>query len=310
MASTDPSPRVAVVGSYNVGLTMVVPRFPTPGETVLGDSFAEGPGGKGSNQAIGVARLGGEATFVGQVGDDSYADDAFALWEREGVDVTHVTRNPETHTGVGFVIVSEDGENEITVAPGANDALDAAAIDAASSEIAGVDALLCQLEVGDEPIEAAVRTAAAAGVDVVLNPAPARELPAAVLERVDYLTPNQNEARLMLGLDPDADRDDESVAADLRALGVDTVVMTRGAAGALVVTDDGIEAVDSFDVDVVDTTGAGDSFNAALAVALSEGLPIGRATRFACAAGALATTAAEVIPGLPDREAVAALVDG
>jgi ribokinase len=301
---------VVVVGSYNVGLTMTVPRFPTPGETVLGQSFSEGPGGKGSNQAIGVARLGGHAQFVGGVGDDQYGDDAFALWEREGVDVEHVSRTDETHTGLGFVIVNEDGENEITVAPGANERLDADDIGDAAGAVESADVLLCQLEVGDGPIRAAVEAASAAGADVVLNPAPARELPEAILSHVDYLTPNENEARLLLGLDPDDDRSDEAIATGLRELGVDTVVMTRGADGALVVTDDGVTAVPSVDVDVVDTTGAGDSFNAAFAVARGEGEPVVEAARFACAAGALAVTASEVIPGLPSREAVEAALGG
>ncbi|QPV63642.1 ribokinase [Halosimplex litoreum] len=314
MASTDPV--VAVVGSYNVGLTMQVPAFPGPGETVVGHEFAEGPGGKGSNQAIAAARLDAESRFVGRVGADRYGDDAVALWEAEGVDAHAVGKDDSTHTGVGFVIIDEDGENEITVAPGANDRLSAADVRAEASAIETADCLLVQLEIGDDPVRAAVETAAEAGTTVVCNPAPARELPADVLERVDYLTPNEHEARTLAGVDGrggDASESGdevtgEAVARELLDLGVGTVVLTRGGAGALLVSDDGVERVDTPSVDVVDTTGAGDAFNGALAVALAEGLDDRAAVRFGCAGGALAVTASEVIPGLPERGAVDDLV--
>lgn len=310
MANTDvdSGPTIAVVGSYNVGLTMQVPRFPVPGETVIGRGFEQGGGGKGSNQAIAAARLGAESLFVGKVGADRYADDARALWNHEGVIVDNVTEVPESHTGAGFVIVDEDGENEITVAPGANQRLSAADIHDAGRAIDRADALLVQMEIPDEPIRASVEAAADAGVDVVFNPAPAREIAPEILSHVDYLTPNQNEARILVGDDPGAERSDEAVAEELLDLGADTVVMTRGADGALVATDEEIHEIPSWSVDALDTTGAGDSFNGAFAVALAEGRPVEDATAFACAAGALAVTAAEVIPGLPTREAVEALL--
>jgi len=313
MASTDPV--VAVVGSYNVGLTMQVPAFPAPGETVVGREFAEGPGGKGSNQAIAAARLGAESRFVGRVGTDRYGDDAVALWDDEGVDADAVGRDDAAHTGVGFVVVDGDGENEITVAPGANDRLSAAEVRDSAAAIETADCLLVQLEIGDEPVQAAVETAAAAGTTVVCNPAPARELPPGVLERVDYLTPNEHEARTLAGVadgddvtDSDGAITDEAVADELLGLGVGSVVLTRGSAGALLVSDDGVERVATPSVDAVDTTGAGDAFNGALAVALAEGLGDRAAVRFGCAGGALAVTASEVVPGLPGRGAVDDLV--
>ena len=306
---TDDGASVTVVGSYNVGLTMVVPRFPVAGETVIGRDFAEGPGGKGSNQAIAAARLGADASFVGNVGTDRYGDDAVALWEEEAVDTEHVGRDPDAHTGAGFVIVEEDGENEITVAPGANHALDATDVHAASDAIEASDCLLAQLEIRDEPIEAAVEVADEAGVPVTLNPAPARELPESVLARVDYLTPNQNEARILTGREPDADVGDERIARELLDLGVETVVMTRGADGALVVTGSETTRISAPSVPVTDTTGAGDAFNGAFAVALGEGHDVESAARFACRAGALAVTEMEVVPGLPTREDVESMVD-
>lgn len=302
-------PDVAVVGSYNVGLTMMVPRFPVGGETVIGRDFAEGPGGKGSNQAIAAARLGARSSFVGNIGTDRYGDDAVELWESENVDVTHVGRTTETHTGVGFVIVDEDGENEITVAPGANDTLDPELIRTAGDAIERSDCLLAQLEVPNEPIVTAADIATDADVPVVLNPAPARELPSELLENVTYLTPNESEALVLTGRQPDADVDHEQLATELIELGVDAVVMTRGASGAMLATDDAVTTVGAPSVSVTDTTGAGDAFNGAFAVALAEGKPLEQAVRFACRAGALAVTEQEVVPALPERDAVEALSD-
>ncbi|MFB6106416.1 MAG: ribokinase, partial [Halobacteriaceae archaeon] len=297
-------PTVAVVGSYNVGLTMTVPRFPVPGETVSDGEFFEVAGGKGSNQAVAAARLGASTRFVGRVGDDGYAADAREMWAAEGVDDAHVSTDSDEHTGAGFVVVDESGENMITVAPGANHELDADDVRAARDAIADADALLCQMEIPDGAIAAAVEVAAESDTTVVFNPAPARAIPAGVLADVDYLTPNRSEARVLVGADPEADVDDEAVARELLERGVGAVVMTLGADGALVVTERGTERVPTVDVDVVDTTGAGDAFNGALAVALSEGLSVADAAEFACRAGALATTEAGVVPGLPSRDAV------
>lgn len=305
MGSTDTA--VAVVGSYNVGLTMRVPAFPGPGETVIGNEFAEGPGGKGSNQAIAAARFGAESRFVGRIGEDRYGDDALALWDREGVDADGVTRDPAVHTGVGFVVVDDDRENEITVAPGANDRLSAADVRAAEETIRSAESLLVQLEIGDEAVAAAVEIADRAGLNVVCNPAPARELPVSMLEHVDYLTPNRHEARTLV--EGGEGLGDEELARELLDLGVGTVVLTRGAEGALLVTTEGTERMATPDVEVVDTTGAGDAFNGVFAVALAEGRSDRRALRTACAAGGLAVTESEVVPGLPDRAAVEELLD-
>ena len=315
MGSTDPggadgddaSPRVAVVGSYNAGVVFETPRFPVPGETVVGTGFEEVVGGKGSNQAVGAARLGAEARFVGCVGEDRYGEEAVALWDREGVDASAVDR-VEERTGVASIVVADDGENEIVVVPGANGALDRERVEAARKAVAACDVLLVQLEIEDDAVAAAVEVASEAGLTVVCNPAPARELPADVLGRVDYLTPNEQEARTLAGLDPDAQVADADVAARLRELGAGTVITTLGADGALV--DDGTtrERVPAPAVDPVDTTGAGDAFNAAFAVALAEGREPVAAARFGCAAGGASVTAFDVVPSLPDRERVEELV--
>ncbi|MCU4752897.1 ribokinase [Halobacteria archaeon AArc-curdl1] len=294
--------RVTVVGSYNAGFVIDVDEIPVPGETVLGSDFVEGPGGKGSNQAIGVARLGATASFVGCVGDDHYGDEAFDLWAREGVDVEAVERVDDVATGAGFVIVDEDGENAIAVAPGANAELRAEHVENAREQIRNAHVVLCQLEIGDEAVERAVELASEAGVRTVLNPAPARELPAPILESVDYLTPNATEARLLAGHEPDADIPNETVGRELLELGVGCVVMTIGEDGALIITEDDLERVPAPVVDVVDTTGAGDAFNAGFAVALTADHDVTGATRFGCRTGAHCVTAREVIPGLPTRD--------
>lgn len=306
---SNESPKVSIVGSYNVGLTMGVPRFPVGGETIIGQEFAEGPGGKGSNQAIAAARLGAESSFVGKVGLDRYGEQAVEFWESEDVDTTHVTRTAETHTGVAFIIVNEDGENEITVAPGANNALDSKEIQTASDIIIDSNCLLTQLEIPDEPLIAAAEVASDAAIPVILNPAPARELPSSLLENTTYLTPNESEALILTGRDPDAHISHEQLARELIELGVETVVMTQGEAGALLVTDEKLISIDAPSVSVADTTGAGDAFNGAFAVALAEGKPLEDAVRFACRAGALEVTKKEVIPGLPYRDAVEEMSD-
>lgn len=306
---SNESAKVTIVGSYNVGLTMGVPRFPVGGETIIGQEFAEGPGGKGSNQAIAAARLGAESSFVGKIGLDQYGDQAVEFWESEDVDTTYVTRTAETHTGVAFIIVNDDGENEITVAPGANDALGSEEIRTASDVIEGSDCLLTQLEIPDEPLIEAAELASTGSVPVILNPAPARELPPSLLENTTYLTPNESEALILTGRDPDADVSHEQLARELIGLGVNAVVMTQGAAGALLVTEEKLISVDAPSVSVADTTGAGDAFNGAFAVALAEGRPLEDAVRFACRAGALEVTEKEVIPGLPYRDAVEEMSD-
>ncbi|ERG88328.1 MAG: sugar kinase, ribokinase family [halophilic archaeon J07HX5] len=304
MVTDTASPAVVVVGAYNHGVTMRVPAIPVPGETVTGDSYAEGPGGKGSNQAVAAARLGAAVSFVGRVGDDRFGEQARALWDREGV--TAFVETVDKPTGVGFVIVDETGENAITVAPGANDTLDGAAVRATADTVAAADVALVQLEIGDEPVATTVDLAAANSTETVLNPAPARTLPSAVLDRVDVLTPNRTEARALAGLAPDADVADETVAASLLDRGPDAVVLTQGAAGALVHTPSQTTTVPGPSVKVVDTTGAGDAFNAGFAVARAEGTTLADAARFGTVVGSLTCTGSEVIPALPDRATVEA----
>lgn len=296
------NPRIAAVGSYNHDMSVTVPSLPVPGETASGENFQEYAGGKGSNQAIAAARSGGDVAFVGCVGDDRFGEAARALWAEEDIDAT--VRSAETATGVALIHVDEAGENAIAVASGANDELDAETVQLADGNLAASDVFLSQLEIPLEAVTEGVAIATDAGAEVVLDPAPPRDLPDDLLARVSVLTPNESEVRLLAGYDPEADVDDETAARRVLDRGPDAVVVTLGADGALVVSDDGTDEVAPVAADVVDTTGAGDAFNGAFAVARAEGKPLVEATEHGVAAGALACTERGVVPSLPERNAI------
>lgn len=270
--------RVAVVGSYGVGLTFGVERVPDRGETVVGSVFRIDHGGKGSNQAIGAARLGADVDLLTAVGEDAFGAEALALWAAEGVDAQAVVRVP-LPTMAGAILVDATGENRIVIVQGALSALTPEHVDAFAPAIAAADVCLVQLEIPVQTARRALEVARREGVRTVLNPAPAptEPLPAAMLELVDYVTPNESEA---------------AAVGSAR-----NVVLTLGAEGAQLRD----ERVAAFPAAVVDTTGAGDAFNAAFAVALAERRPELDAVRWGCAAGAHMVEHAGVIPGLPAR---------
>jgi ribokinase len=299
---------VCVVGSFAVGLSLRVDRWPVGGETVLGGGFDQGPGGKGSNQAVQAARLGARVELVGCVGADVFGDSALALYEAEGVGTTFLRRTSERNTGVGFIVLDGAGNNRIVLDPGANSLLRPEDVAAARAAYAGSAVVLTQLEIPLEAAGAAMRMGRAAGARTILNPAPARRLPAELLEDVDLLTPNQTEARVLVGLAPEDPCPDDDVCRELLRLGIRAVIMTRGAEGALVVSDDETFASPSHAVDVVDSTGAGDAFNGALAAGLADGLGLDEAVRLATAAGALACTRLGVIDSLPTEAEISALL--
>jgi ribokinase len=329
---TDPTaralpPLVTVVGGYGTGMTVRTARVPERGETIGDAVFSAGPGGKASNQAVGVARLGVRAALISAVGGDTLGKEARPFWDTEGVDHTHVVTVPGTATMVGTILVEPDGENRIIVAPGALDHLTAEHVSAAEPLIAASDLVLISQEVPAAVVVAALQVAHANGVRTQLNPAPGRALPSGCEHLVDVLTPNASEARLLAGLPAADERDDAGARADgdaaddrresdhlldaLRAVyPTATLVLTRGRHGAVVDAADGVTSGSEVrdrrfavpaptGVVPVDTTGAGDAFNAALAVALVQGRALPDAVTFAVAAGAFAITRHEVIPGLP-----------
>jgi ribokinase len=266
--------RIAVVGSYGVGLTFGSARAPERGETVIGTLFRTDDGGKGSNQAVGAARLGAEVAFLTAVGDDAFGDRAGGLWEREGVDAGAVVRSPEP-TMTAAILVEATGENRIVVVPGALSTLMPAHVDAFAPRIADADVLLVQLEIPVETALHALAVGRAAGVRTVLDPAPAPS--EQIAPDADYLTPNESEVRAVSG--------------------GGTLVTTLGERGARI----GDELVRAFPARAVDSTGAGDAFCAAFAVALAEGASDLDAVRWGCAAGAHMVEHPGVIPGLPTR---------
>ena len=288
-----PSPRVVVVGSINVDLVVAVPRLPRAGETVAGGRFARHGGGKGANQAVAAARLGAPVSFVGAVGDDEMGDEAVRALAAEGIDVSGVSRL-EDPTGVALIVVDSAGENQIAVASGANAALVVRDLD-----LSGEGVLLLNHEISASVVAAAARLASGAGWRVVLNPAPARALPDAPIA---VLTPNASEAAELTGCDDPADAAGALVAQTGAA-----VLITLGGEGALLLEPGGApERLPATRVDVVDTTGAGDTVNGALAAELAAGRPLRDAALFALRAAALSTTAAGARGGMPTREQVEA----
>jgi ribokinase len=296
--------KVAVIGSYAVGMTMGCKRFPGEGETVMGRGFQMLHGGKGSNQAIAVARLGGAVVFGGSVGRDDFGSSALRMLKNEGIDTSFVKRAEGAPTGVGIVIVAESGNNEIVIDLGANNRLMPSDIDAMSEAIAGVDLLLVQLEVNPEAVIRAIDIAHGKGIAVILNPAPFQKLPDEAIRKTTYITPNETEAAAMLGVDPRQEQDGRRLAAMLFERYEVNVLVTLGDKGVYVRTQDLDERVPGYAVNVVDTTGAGDAFSGALAVALGEGRPLRDAVRFANCAAGLSVEVEGVVPSLPTRAVV------
>jgi ribokinase len=299
--------RIAVVGSYGVGMTMVLPRVPGAGETVLGGDFARGPGGKGSNQAICARRLGAEVDLLTSVGPDDFGREARELWREEGVRAGHVKTGVKA-TMVGFILLEPGGENRIAVAAGALGELSPEDVEGFATVIREADLCLVSLEIPVQTAVAALRAARAAGTVTLLNPAPASPLPEEAWGLIDLLTPNISEARILAGVGSTSGP--EEIVSALRARFDGSVVLTMGSEGALVDDGRGQTHVPPVAAErVVDTTGAGDAFSAALGVATADGRPLLEAARFAAAAGALAVGAPEVIPALPYRHDVDALTE-
>jgi ribokinase len=302
-------PRLLVIGSYINAMVMEVPRLPQAGETLSGHRFRQTHGGKGSNMAVQAARLGAEVTFVGVIGQDASGDAFLAALAEEGIAANAVRRSGTAPTGTGFIVVDGSGRNMIVIDPGAN--LEFTSVndcERLQPLLAGCGAALAQCEIPLATALEGLAAAKAAGARTILNPAPASNLTACDLSAIDYLTPNETEARVCLGLDPAAPFTEEQLATGLLELGVGAVIFTRGERGALLIARDRRVEQGAYQVVVRDTVGAGDSFNASFATALAEGCDEIVALRFACAAASLSTTRSDTLASYHRRSEVDALL--
>jgi ribokinase len=294
--------KVVVVGSINMDLVVRSPRFALAGETILGHTFDTIPGGKGANQAVAARRMGAEVAIVGRVGDDEFGQTLRRNLAAEGINTECLQITPSESTGVALITVDDNGENTIIVVPGANGRLTVDDIEGARDLIAGADILLMQLEIPLPVVERAAQIASESGVTVMVNAAPARTLPGALLSTVDYLVVNETEALLVAGTTTGSH---EEAARTLLSTGVRNVVVTLGPEGSLLVASDAPSvAVPAYRVRPVDTTAAGDGFAGAFAVALADGAPAAEALRWGNAEGALAVTREGAQPSLPTRSEV------
>ncbi len=301
-------PLVVVLGGINMDLVTLAARFPEAGETVVGRKFLTYPGGKGANQAMAAARMGARVAMVGRIGDDIFGPQAIRSLIGAGVDVSAVGVIPGASTGIAVISIDATAQNRIIQVLGANDTCGAAEAERVIGLLYRASALLLQLEVSVELSLQVAQAAAARGVPVILDPSPVRPLPPAFYSCCDVITPNETDAQALVG-SPVADRESAAQAADaLLSRGIGTVVVKLGPQGAYYATREGGEHLPPFAVEAVDSVGAGDAFNGALAVALAEGRSTSQAVRMAAAAGALAVTRVGAQDAMPSREEVEALL--
>ena len=301
--------KVVVLGVFNADTTYRAERMPRIGETLLGQGFALGPGGKGSNQAVAAGRLGAEVTIITRLGEDAFAEMALALWREAGV-TPAVTRDRGSHTGAAFIFIEAgSGDNAIIIAPGAAGRLCPADLDAQAALIAGADVFLTQLEQPLEAAEHGLRRARAAGVTTILNPAPGRALPPELLALCDYVTPNETEAEEMTGIAVTDAASAEAAAAELVRMGAGAAVITLGARGVLYHAAGESARVPARAVGpVAETVGAGDAFNGGFAAALARGLAPRAALEFASAVAGISVTRPGAAASMPTRAEVEALL--
>lgn len=301
--------KICVPGSLNIDLTVGMERFHQPGETVTGLSFHTFTGGKGGNQAVAAARLGGDVYMVGCVGEDAHGDLYLNTLKKEGVHTDFVEKTNEVATGVALIEVDANGENRIVVVPGANQAVTPDLISRSTDAIENSGVMLLQLETPVESVTHAAAIGKRMGLKVILDPAPARPLSDALLYLCDYITPNETELATLTGLPTDTEEDAIIACSQLIKRGVKAVLHKRGAKGSMLVTKDGARMFPGYRVNAVDTTAAGDTFNAGFAVGLSMDMPVEDAVRLANASAALSTTGMGAQAAMPDLISACALVE-
>ncbi len=299
---------VTVMGSFVADLAFRTGRIPAWGETLMGQSFKLGPGGKGSNQAVAAARAGGKVSFISKLGPDPFGDMARSLYQTEGIDTRFLFRT-QSATGAAAIIVDADkGENAIIVVPGACFEVTTAEVEQARELIAGSSVFVAQLELPLAAVEHGLALAHSLGVTTILNPAPAAPLPASIYPHIDYITPNESETAALTGIPVATLADAEQAASAFLARGVRNAVITLGAQGAYVKNarlKAHVPAVNAGKA--VETTGAGDAFNGGFAVALSEGMDLVAAARFGCVTAGISITRPGTAPSMPTRAEIDAL---
>jgi ribokinase len=294
--------RIVVIGSTNMDMVVKTTHIPVPGETALGGAFLMNPGGKGANQAVSVARLGGEVTFISRVGNDVFGKQSTQAFEEEGIDTSGVIEDNHAPSGVALITVDESGENSIVVASGANLNLSPEDVGTYLKKIPDVGIILMQLEIPMETVKFAARYAAEQGIMLIINPAPSNPQVSELFPLIDIITPNSNEAEMLTGIAvtdlPSARR----AAEKLYQQGVKNVAITLGANGAVLFNQERFHVIPATKVEAIDTTAAGDVFNGALALAIAEGKDLIAAIHFACQAASITATRMGAQSSIPYRK--------
>jgi ribokinase len=295
---------ILVVGSSNTDMVVMTKKLPLPGETVVGGKFFMNPGGKGANQSVAAARLGGRVTFVARIGNDLFGAQALQHFQRENIDTSFVAHDQEHPSGIALIGVDVHGENSIIVAPGANGHLSVQDVDKAFESIHEPAIILIQMEIPKETIELAITTGTRKGCDVILNPAPVQPIDASMLKLLNVITPNESEAEMLTGTRITVSKTARLAALQLHRGGVKNVVITLGSKGAYLHTKSISKLIPAPHVVAVDTTAGGDCFNGAFAVALAEDMAIEKAVNFACHAASISVTRMGAQASLPYRKEV------
>ena len=294
--------KIIVIGSSNVDMVVRTSHLPAPGETILGGEFFMNQGGKGANQAVAIKRLGGNLIFMAKLGNDVLGRQSVGYFKKEGIDTRYIALDEDSASGVALISVDDHAENSIVVASGANMLLNEQDVDKMLEEMCEGDILLMQLEIPLQTVEYAARKAFGKGVKVVLNPAPARSLPKELFRHLYMVTPNRIEAEMLTGIKIANDADVEKVAEEICAMGVKNVIITLGSKGCLIREEGVSYRIDAFKVEPVDATAAGDTFNGALCVGLSEGMDLKQAAVMASKASSIAVTRMGAQSSIPYRE--------
>lgn len=304
MTTMEKTSKILVIGSTNTDMVVMTSHFPSPGETILGGEFLMNAGGKGANQAVAAARSGGEVVFIGKVGKDIFGKNSIKNIQKEGIDVSGISTDPEAASGVAQIIVDEKGENTIVVAPGANHKLNRGDIDNAEDQIRQADIVLIQLEIPVDTILYAAKKANNLGKKVILNPAPATQLPDELFKYLYMITPNESETELLTGIKVTDHPSAAEAAKSLKNRGVKNIIITMGSKGAYVFTDELNQIVPAYEVEAVDSTAAGDCFNGALVVELGRGMDMIESVRYANRAASISVTRAGAQISIPNRNEV------